>query len=362
MTDLFVQLDRGESPVYRPGETLVARILVSAPRAIKCKNLFARLRYLAHGKGNLHHTVVAEHAIYSGEISPGQHEYKVEFPLPYGPYHYAGHYLNISWEVQAYLDIPWAIDKKGATPFALVSDGVQQPPSHLEQFTIQPKTNAQSPWRILLFIGLPLCLFALALVISAGVSGLGCAFVSGIIGFIMVFFGAKQFMASRVIKAPNVHIDPWPVRTGQNLGYRLEFTPGTDLDLNHVSVQLRAREIVVRGSGTNSTTYTHDVHDETFILAEGTSHVRGKKVSLSHVIPIPRHLPPSIDIPSNRLTWELISVVDIPNWPDWKNTTKLQVLPGYTSSSNAKASRAPTTSSDWETIDRGEGPPPGPSW
>lgn len=363
MTELFVHLDRSDSPVYRPGETITARILVSAPRAIKCKQLTAKLRFFAHGSGNAHQKVVEEKALYAGEFSPGQHEYTVQFVLPYGPYSYAGHYMNLDWEVQAYLDIPWALDKKGATQFSLVSEGASAPQEHLEQLEPRPNIGMHAEGFVVAGIGLMLCLLSIGIILGAGLEGAGCAIINGIIGLLLAGVGLKKFLATRIIKHAQIQLTPWPVRTGRSLAYKIEFVSGADVTINHIILNIRAREVVVRGSGTSSTTYTHDLFDEDVILAEEVQYKRGQKVSLSHVIPLMRDLPPSINLPSNRLTWEITSEIDIPNWPDWKTITALQVLPGYALFSEEDSSGGATRASGWDTIEQGDAnKPPGPSW
>ena len=187
-----------------PGETITARILVSAPRAIKCKQLTAKLRFFAHGSGNAHQKVVEEKALYAGEFSPGQHEYTVQFVLPYGPYSYAGHYMNLDWEVQAYLDIPWALDKKGATQFSLVSEGASAPQEHLEQLEPRPNIGMHAEGFVVAGIGLMLCLLSIGIILGAGLEGAGCAIINGIIQL-----PKPPIMAGMTMK--KTMIRPWAV-------------------------------------------------------------------------------------------------------------------------------------------------------
>ena len=48
--------------------------------------------------------------------------YSFRFTLPNGPWSYAGHYVNIIWEVDVSIDLALARDLRDQQPFVLAPD------------------------------------------------------------------------------------------------------------------------------------------------------------------------------------------------------------------------------------------------
>ncbi len=332
---------------YSPGDALCGEIVIRTQKKLKCKNVLAKLQCFAHGYGNNASKEIAKLSVFQGELPPGTHRFSFEFMMPAGPYSYQGHYTNLEWGVQGYVDIPWAIDKKTTEHFTLSSAHI---PSHLaEQVPAQPDAHKNGQGLIPLVIGsgvmgLGVVLGVVALASDTVIAIIAIALL--VIGGIVFAIGLRSFLAARVITTPHITIEPWPLRLGQSAQYTLTFTPGTYLNLNSASLKLVCKEIVVRGSGTDATTHTHEVHSEVYNLTAGSSHQKGQPVTLTQAVTLPAHLPTSFTLPSNKVVWELHTHIDIPNWPDWKDSHAVHVCPRR----GDEAKEQPTVSS------------PGPSW
>ncbi len=333
MAEISIQLDREQDRIYRPGETIKATVTVRTQKDLKCKQLYVRLQLQAHGRGNTTHQKIQEISVFSGTLPPGIHTYQAEFVLPYGPYSYSGHYTNLTWEIQAYIDIPWAIDKKESTHFFLSNKGVLQPDMSQVIIPATPDAHRQKSGTGMLGIAglvfLPLTLFFLFMTIFQDESLCGCMGMSAVVTLLLGFFGTKRFMASRVVTQPHIHIDPWPIELGKPLNYGLSFIPGVDLELNSVMATLTVSEVVVSGHGTDATTHRHTIHEETIPLTVKSHHTKGQKLEFKHEFFIPEHLPATFQLPSNSVVWTLKTHIDIPRWPDWSDEHTLHVLPYY---------------------------------
>ena len=95
--------------------------------------------------------------------------------------------------------------------------------------------------------------------------------------------------------------------------------------INKSTAIIKCSEIVVRGSGTNKSTYTN-----VLVAEELLSHPEMKTYKNDAVeIPFEYHLPDepyySFEAPSNTLKWAVETHVDIDKWPDFVHNWKINV-------------------------------------
>lgn len=331
MADIVVEFTHQDRRAFSPGDRVEGELVITTHKPLKCKNVLAKLQCTAHGYGNTTSKDIESTSVFMGELPAGIHRFPFSFELPAGPYTYHGHYTNLEWGVQGYLDIPWAIDKKHFDTFMLLN---RQLPAHIiEVIPEQPDAHKHSSGFGWLGCGGILALVAglLGLITIMEDGDMICfALGAALPAAIFLFVGMRAFLASRVIHTPHITLDPWPIRPGQASLYRFTFTPGSDLTLNSVVVELKCKEVVVRGHGTDSTTHTHEVYSDIFTLNAGEHHPKGKPVELAQEILIPDHVPASFELPSNRVVWTIETRVDIPNWPDWKDSHALHVAASHT--------------------------------
>lgn len=84
---------------------------ITPDRDIRCNHLFLRLRWHTEGRGTRDEAQVAQEDLFQGVLAADRMvTYPFRLTLPYEPWSYAGHYINIIWEVVAELDIPMGLN------------------------------------------------------------------------------------------------------------------------------------------------------------------------------------------------------------------------------------------------------------
>jgi hypothetical protein len=105
---------------FRPGEAIQGSISVTPESSLKCNHLNVRAVWHTEGRGDRDRGVGSEVDIYQGELTAGVPFHKAfHLYLPNEPWSYAGHYVNIVWEIEATIDVSWARDPKGSVPIIL---------------------------------------------------------------------------------------------------------------------------------------------------------------------------------------------------------------------------------------------------
>ncbi len=122
---LEIELDPGpwdepEWADYRATEgTVSGRVKTMTDDPISCRRLVVSVGWHTEGRGDKDQEVVGEETVFEGELQPDQPSFPFSFPLPAGPVSYAGHYINIIWQVKASLDLAWKRDPHTEQTFFL---------------------------------------------------------------------------------------------------------------------------------------------------------------------------------------------------------------------------------------------------
>jgi len=122
--NIEVTLHGGESvglvKRYQPGEVMHGDVLVVPEDNFNCRRLIVRLQWHTEGRGNRDKGVADEQVLFRGEMKQGMpYQHSFQFILPNEPWSYAGHYINIVWEVVVVIDVPMSFDPNAAFPFVL---------------------------------------------------------------------------------------------------------------------------------------------------------------------------------------------------------------------------------------------------
>lgn len=112
-TDIRIRLDGGEIInnhfYYAPGDELYGAVTIVPAGDLKCNNIFVRLQWHTEGRGQQDSARVAEAVLFQGRLAAGQPQtFDFRFTLPLEPWSYAGHHINIIWEVAVEIDLPLA--------------------------------------------------------------------------------------------------------------------------------------------------------------------------------------------------------------------------------------------------------------
>lgn len=101
------------------GGTISGRIRVTADEMVTCRKLYVTIGWHTEGTGDTNSETAAELTLHEGEIYSGEQEFPFKCQLPDGPISYAGHLLNVVWEIHAQLDLAWKVDPKARHKFYL---------------------------------------------------------------------------------------------------------------------------------------------------------------------------------------------------------------------------------------------------
>lgn len=105
---------------FDPGGMLTGTVQVVPQENINAKGVYVRLGWHTEGRGDRDSGQAAELAIAQGNLPAGQPIYQsFNMMLPPQPWSFAGHYINIVWELKVTIDIPMAPDINGSQSFVL---------------------------------------------------------------------------------------------------------------------------------------------------------------------------------------------------------------------------------------------------
>lgn len=335
--DLEITLDHGER-AYALGERVSGTLTVEVNKACHCNALSVERLWRTHGRGNRAEGDLAEAVLFSGQLRPGERQrfpFTLELPAR-GPITYHGHYLNVGWYLRARADVPWVLDPKTATeilvgPAATAADGDGgASPGGEDDPAVSDIAERVSRLAPLVIGGLVLVAGLIFLFFAQQEGGALVPTAAGLIftvaGLGTVLHSLRSSFAERKLGAVEASLSPRTVRPGGEAQLSVGFRPQARVTVNTIRARLCAREVVVRGSGKNRTTYRRVVHDETQTLAERRTLYVGHDLRLAERLTLPPAAPPSFKAPDNRLEWTVTLHIDVAAWPDWTRTLPLEVV------------------------------------
>ena len=123
-TDIRITLNDGE-PMgalmrYEPGSAIRGTVKLTTDGAINCRAAYIRLQWRTEGRGDRDQEKCGERVLAEGALAPNANLSKdFNFTLPREPWSFAGHYVNIVWEIAVVIDLPMARDIVQAEQFIL---------------------------------------------------------------------------------------------------------------------------------------------------------------------------------------------------------------------------------------------------
>lgn len=119
VTDLL-----GGVPRFDPSSTIRGSVQIVPHSNVNCRHIYVALVWRTEGRGDRDTGVVSQLDIYQGRLDAGVPTYHdFSFTLPRGPWSYAGHYINIIWQILVTIDVPRAKDIHGGLRFILSPAG-----------------------------------------------------------------------------------------------------------------------------------------------------------------------------------------------------------------------------------------------
>jgi hypothetical protein len=127
MADTIIQFtlyngqDEGGLMRYEPGQTVRGMVQLTPDSGdLNCKHIFVRLQWHTEGRGDRDQQCIDQLDVFQGRLGARiPTTYDFAFTLPRQPWSYAGHYINIVWEIEVEVDVAWAINPRRSQPFVM---------------------------------------------------------------------------------------------------------------------------------------------------------------------------------------------------------------------------------------------------
>jgi hypothetical protein len=312
--DVRIVFDRGDR-TFRGGEAVTGRVYVEVNQDVNANGVVLEHFWRTHGSGNTATGNTSTRQLYSGPLQAGQAlELPFEVVAPPGPPSYHGHHLNIDHYLKARVDVPWAFDPKEEEEYLLAPSG--EPYAELPTELSQVSKAGCRQFGVV--VGSIFVVFGIIFPFPIGLVAIP-------IGALIMFFAFRKQLAEKRLGNVQVVWGPEVVSPGSVVPIRVSFTPSKAAELNEIRLKLTAREVCVSGSGTNSTTHTHPLHEETVCVARRQRLTAHQPVEFTAEVPIPDMPAYTFHASDNRLEWMAELKIDQPMWPDWVDKKQLVV-------------------------------------
>ena len=322
--DISIELDDPQA-VYKLGDTVMGMVKIQVNKDVNCRALKITGLWKTHGRGNTDRGKYGEHTAFEGKMKAGE-----VISIPFRnliedvPLTYRGEYLNIDHYVDVRIDIPWRLDPKASEEFLVLPGGIQE----IEEPT---QTYKQSVGcmigcaTILGMIGFICCLVAIAKGDSLTVLTIGFVLLAlSILSFLAIF---KNRFAERKLGKVHLEMGTNIITPNSSVPCKVVFKPTKPVEINKVTAELTATEVVTSGSGTNKSTYRKKIFEEITNLSDYQLFQPYQSAEISGDICIPDTMAYSFESSDNQLHWELALHMDVKNCPDWKHTANLKLVP-----------------------------------
>ena len=315
--DVNIVLDR-TNRTFRPGEEVTGTVRVQVNRDVKCKGVLLEHLWHTHGRGNKASGNKATLVLHRGELQAGE-VLSLPFSVtaPNGPPTYHGHYLNVDHYLNARVDIPWAVDPKRKEEYILLPGGKSW--SNLPK-TIMGRDGAMrslSKAGVTIGVGL--------IVVGAVFCPLGIVLIPA--GLIVLLLALRKRIAESKLGSVKVNFGSLQVSPGGKLPLQVDFIPRKTSKLNRITAKFTGEEKCVSGSGTNKTTHTHKLHEQTVVLMGEGNVTAGRRIQVRADINAPQTGAFSFSASDNEVNWRVEVRVDIPLWPDWTDKRTVIMRP-----------------------------------
>ena len=297
-----LEFDRPDR-TYRVGERVGGFIRVTTEGGARCREISLTHSWETHGLGNVDRGPAPTPIPLPQDPLPTATTFSLsfEFQAPMGPLSYHGRALEVDHHVRVEAGIPGAPDIGLVEEFILVPGPLLGP----------PPTNMN---RHHLSVGETL------------VHGKGPPSRAQIGRRILSSFIVRQLSELKLgsIKA---HLSSSVRVPGEPLEVEVRISPKQPVKVTGASLELRAQEVCVSGTGPNRTTSRYRVFSKVVpIPLPGTL---GPE-SLSRFgtsVTIPDKGIYSFVLGENALAWEAVLRIDVPLWPDWEKVFPLLIWP-----------------------------------
>jgi hypothetical protein len=257
--------------------------------------------------------------LHEGPLS-GDPPFSIPFdlPAPNAPFTYQGNLFSVDHFLQANMDFAGALDDVVTKRYVVLPGALVGPPhSRLMAATRKVAGKRLPAWRVILG----------ALAAFAGLATLPWGFVLLLPGLWLLFPPIKRKVAESRLGTVTAHLGSRVVGPGDPLQVRLQIKPNSQASINKASVEMRAQEISVWTSGDDRKVHRRVAYSQETPITSASILEAGASRVFAAAVPVPETAGHTFVSEDNKLVWEAVVRVDIPNWPDWEKVFPILVWP-----------------------------------
>lgn len=321
--DLSIELDEPER-IHVPGDKIKGTLHVLADADVRCKGLEIQSGWRTHGRGNVARGTAEVVTVFSGDWMAGQREsYRFELAVADWPPSYHGNHINVDHYIDARAKIPWAFDPKASAEFVMRPTSPPNADSGVQATEVNGCAGS-------VIVGA--VFFAILMAFGATIVGLAAnpwlaLIFAAIASPILLFLVAKFLLPRWLLGDVEANLICPQVAPGGKVRAQLAFQPKRQVTVNRITAELSGSEVCVSGSGSNRTTHRNKFFSDVHVLQEAATLAAHTRKEFEFEFPVPGDVPYSFDLKDNDLNWTVDLRVDIPRWPDWTKSLKLQIYP-----------------------------------
>ncbi|MEM9646292.1 MAG: hypothetical protein AAF989_14975, partial [Planctomycetota bacterium] len=310
-------------------------VRVQVDANVNCKGLEIKSGWKTHGKGNVSSGETETITAFAGQWQAGEQlEYPFELMVAEWPPTYHGTFLNIDHSIDARAKIAWAFDPKSSKRYQV------KPVAAPESLEVKPKATQLSGPVGCFVVGLivVMIVFPVLFLVTNPIVGVVVAALASIGGIVYFVRCVMPVLALGKVEFdfPTHRVSPGTVWAGT-----IRMRPRKSVAINSILLDLAGKEICVSGSGSNRTTHTHEIMSHTMALADGMKLDPGGLKELPVEVAMPETDAFTCDLGDNEIKWSVRFLIDIPRWPDYRQTIEVELVPSDVDAGEATVSNLP---------------------
>jgi len=353
--DVVIEFDQPDG-LFTAGQELTGSVVLTPTDNLDVKEVVIEQVWQTHGRGNPD-TGSLDRQVGDGRrcVAGQSYAFPFRFGIPSHPVSYHGTLINVDHYITVRADVAWKRDPTAKKDYLVVPGRGSHEAAiaaHLGEEDGNRKAKKKSS--PLLWVFAPLVVLLVAMVVVLLVVVLPIILCVALIRLI------RRMAAERKLGKVSVIVDAelvdkkerarkagaqrgmlaglrerfqglktltYAVAPGQTVPVSISFRPRSSVDINRVTLVLRATEKATSGSGTNAHTHTEILVNDEMQLRGPKRLAPGKQIEIHSEFALPETDAWTFNASSNKIEWGMRLCVDIAHNPDWVQDYTLIVVP-----------------------------------
>ncbi|HZD05318.1 MAG TPA: hypothetical protein VE173_10380 [Longimicrobiales bacterium] len=347
LSHVDIAFDRPDAR-FEPGEEIAGTVRVDGYAELDYRRIRLDLLWRTRGDGSMDQGERSSLDLDGeGHLDEGEtREFRFSLEAPDEPFTWKGRHFAVEWVVEARVDVPGSDARAEQTFILEPGEGSRDAPYQSGgPFVVpdDPERHRQIRTSVSygcgLVFGVPLLLMGVLFVAASLWSGdaAGVASVMGVavgavmigLGGLFVFATVRRHWSERALREVDARLDPWSVRPGETVRFRLRLVPDVLMTVTGVHVRLDGEERAVLSRASRSgQSFRRSIHEEVCSLdAPAEPLAPGAAGEWEAAFHVPDEAPFTFRAHHNRVQWTVAATVEIAGRADWGTILELQVRP-----------------------------------